>query len=237
MIHTHISETPEATAHEILRALLADMATKSAPYAVAFSGGNTPALLFDLWAKHYLHLTPWEQLQIYLVDERCVEWTSPDSNYGNMKAHLLSKVPIPAENIHPIDGTVDPEVEAERYSLAISQQLPTNEGIPVFDAIILGMGDDGHTSSIFPRQEALLTDTRFYVGSSNPYSGQLRVAMTPVLMFTARNLIFHVTGSGKAPALKLLMKNPESGPAAYVAHHSTDAHFYIDQAAASQLEE
>lgn len=231
----HIAETPEATAHELIRSLLADMATSDAPYSVAFSGGNTPALLFDLWAQHYPRLTPWDRLRIFFVDERCVDWSSPESNYGNMKLHLLHKVPVPAENVFPIDGIRPPAEVAAFYSDLMGRELPLENGKPTFDAVILGMGDDGHTSSIFPGQEQLLEEERYFVESRNPYSGQLRVAMTPVLMWAAKRLIFHVTGANKAPVLARLMEDPLSGPAARIAHRSEKAEFFVDAAAAAEL--
>lgn len=232
-----VSETPEATAHALIRSLLSDMAMHENPYCVAFSGGNTPALLFDIWAGHYLHVTPWDRLMVFFVDERCVAPDSPESNAGNMRKHLLNKVPIPSDHVFAIDGLLPPDEAALAYGKVVTEEVPREEGRPIFDTVILGMGDDGHTSSIFPGQENLLAEQRFFVESRHPMSGQLRVAMTPVLMWAAKRLVFHVTGAGKATVLKKLTQSEAAGPAAYVAHHARMPEFFVDKAAATLIEE
>ncbi len=96
---------------------------------VAFSGGNTPIEMFKLWAEEYADKTDWDRLLIYWVDERCVPASSEESNYGNMKRNLLEKVPIDINNVFPIDGTNDPEVEASRYEHLMKSCLGWNEEV------------------------------------------------------------------------------------------------------------
>ena len=110
----------------------------------------------------------------------------PDSNYGLMNLLLLSKVPIPAENIHRIHGENDPKREAIRYSQLVKDRVPNKKGCPEFDVVILGAGEDGHTSSIFPGQEALLTTGQIYVPSIHPQNGLKRVALTGIPILNAR---------------------------------------------------
>lgn len=113
-------------------------------------------------------------MKIYWVDERCVPPEDSDSNYGMMRNLLLGIAPIPYENVFRIRGEAKPVKEAVRYSELVKQQLPYRLGWPEFDIVLLGAGDDGHTSSIFPGQENLLTSTSSYVVSIHPCNGQKR---------------------------------------------------------------
>ena len=151
-------------------------------FNIAVSGGNTPALMFDLWANEYMDITPWNRMHIYWVDERCVPPADSDSNYGMMRNLLLGLAPIPYENVFRIRGEAKPLKEAVRYSELVKKQVPFKQGWPEFDIILLGAGDDGHTSSIFPGQEDLLTSNNIYVLSTHPRNGQKRIAMTDSLI-------------------------------------------------------
>ena len=137
-------------------------------FNIAVSGGSTPALMFDLWANEYADITPWKRMKLYWVDERCVPPEDSDSNYGMMRSLLLGIVPIPYENVFRIRGEVKPAKEAVRYSELVSQQVPKKNGWPEFDIVLLGAGDDGHTSSIFPGQEALLSSDLSLIHISEP---------------------------------------------------------------------
>ena len=126
-------------------------------FNIAVSGGNTPALMFDLWANEYLDITPWNRMKIYWVDERCVPPEDSDSNYGMMRSLLVGVVPIPYENVFRIKGEERPEKEAVRYSRMVENNVAMKDGWPVFDVVLLGAGGDGHTSSFFTGQESLLS--------------------------------------------------------------------------------
>ena len=147
-------------------------------FNIAVSGGSTPALMFDLWANEYADITPWKRMKLYWVDERCVPPEDSDSNYGMMRSLLLGIVPIPYENVYRIRGEEKPAKEAARYSELVSRQVPKKNGWPEFDIVLLGAGDDGHTSSIFPGQEALLSSDQIYETSSHPRNGQKRISFT-----------------------------------------------------------
>lgn len=101
-------------------------------------------------------------------------------------------------------------------------------GFPTFDIVLLGAGDDGHTSSIFPGQEYLLSSFHPYEKSINPYNGQPRIAMTGCLLFSARKLIFLITGKNKTEVVYDILKSGDTGPAAYVAHHAADVDIFTD---------
>lgn len=166
-------------------------------FNIAVSGGNTPVLMFDLWANEYMEITPWDRMRIYWVDERCVPPDDSDSNYGMMRNLLLGITPILYENVFRIRGEAKPAKEAVRYSELVRQQVPFKRGWPEFDIILLGAGDDGHTSSIFPGQEDLLTSNSIYVVSAHPRNGQKRIAMTGYPIQNARYVIFLITGKIK----------------------------------------
>lgn len=203
------------------------------PLNIALSGGSTPALMFDLWASEYAGLTPWDRLKWFWVDERCVPPRHPDSNYGMTMTHLLSKVPVDSSRIFRIKGEDNPETEARRYSDLVGEQLGREDGFPAFDIVLLGAGDDGHTSSVFPGQEHLLTTASPYAVSVHPTSGQRRVALTGQPIIRAAHCLFLMTGSSKAPVLRGLRASADSGPAAYVAHHARhDLQIFADTEAA-----
>lgn len=205
-------------------------------FHLALSGGNTPALMFDLWAAEYADITAWNRLRLYWVDERCVSPDDPDSNYGMTQNLLLSAVPIPYENVFRIRGEAKPDKEAERYSDLVSRQLPLHEGYPQFDIVLLGAGDDGHTSSIFPGQEELLTAPSLYAVGQHPATGQQRIALTGIPICHAAHVIFLITGKSKAPVVADMCRSADAGPAAYIAHHARHVELFIDKAAAASLE-
>ena len=204
-------------------------------FNIAVSGGNTPALMFDLWANEYLDITPWNRMKIYWVDERCVPPEDSDSNYGMMRNLLLGIAPIPYENVFRIRGVAKPVKEAVRYSELVKQQLPYRLGWPEFDIVLLGAGDDGHTSSIFPGQENLLTTASSYVVSIHPCNGQKRIAMTGYPILNARHVIFLITGKNKADVVEEICNSGDTGPAAYIAHHAQNVELFIDKGAASYI--
>lgn len=202
---------------------------------IALSGGSTPALMFDLWASEYKENTPWERIRLYWVDERCVPPTHPESNYGMTRDRLLEKVPLSPEYIFRIHGEAVPEEEAQRYSAQVAEHLPHSDGWVIFDAVLLGAGDDGHTSSIFPGQEELLTIDKTYAIGIHPSSGQKRIALTGAPMLHARRVFFLITGSNKASVVRTMKESGESGPAAYIAHRARNVELFLDAEAAAEI--
>lgn len=232
---SYIYPTATETAHALIKCLIGMM--KQEPQKVfyfAFSGGTTPSLMFDIWANEYRKETPWGRMRIYWVDERCVPPEDSESNYGTMRRLLLDEVGIPEEHIFPIYGSRIPEAEAKRYSTQIGRTVPLRRGFPSFDVVLLGAGDDGHTSSIFPGQEYLLSSFYPYEVSINPYNGQQRIAMTGCLLFSAKKLIFFITGKGKQDVVRDILNSGDTGPAAYVAHHAIDVDVFTDAPAAGK---
>lgn len=200
-------------------------------FHIAFSGGNSPLLVFDLWAEEFKNTTPWSRMRIYWVDERCVPAGDSESNYGNMRRVLFSKVDVPQENIYPINGSGTPSDEADVYSRIVRFNVPLSKGFPAFDIILLGVGEDGHTASIFPGQEHLLSSLSAYEVSVNPYTGQQRIGMTGSTLLNAKRLIFFVTGKGKAQVVHDVLNSGDTCPAAYVAHHAWVVDMFMDEQA------
>ena len=144
-------------------------------------------------------------------------------------------VPIDYENVFRIRGEDRPDKEAVRYSKVVESQVPMQDGWPVFDVILLGAGGDGHTSSIFPGQEKLLSSDRIYEVSYNPNNGQKRIAMTGCPIINARRVIFLITGRNKAEVVEEICTSGDTGPAAYIAHHAKNVELFLDDYAAANI--
>jgi len=227
-IYTTAVDTARALIERLIRLMNED---ENKIYHFAFSGGSTPSLMFDLWANEYKESTPWERMRVFWVDERCVPCDDSESNCGTMRRLLLDHVPISKESIFPIDGTNIPAEEAKRYSNVVCGKVPLWRNRPFFDAVMLGAGEDGHTSSIFPGQEHLLASTEPYEASRNPYNGQWRIAMTGNALFNAKKLIFLITGKSKMNVVHDITVSGDMGPAAYVAHHAWNVELFLDDLA------
>jgi 6-phosphogluconolactonase len=222
-------------AHD-LSVLLADLSNREGVSMdgyvnIALSGGSSPLVLFRLWRSDYSKLINWKRLRCFWVDERMVPADSEESNYGNAKRELLDHVPLAHDSVYRIDGEQDPEEESLRYSNVVTSLLPLSNGFPVFDLVLLGIGDDGHTSSIFPGQSHLLNNERAYAASVNPYSGQSRIAMTGRTILSASRIAFYLKGAEKASVLEKVneSKGSERYPAAYIIERATDAQVFFDK--------
>ncbi|MGL5793893.1 MAG: 6-phosphogluconolactonase [Waterburya sp.] len=168
-------------------------------FTIALSGGSTPKPIYEALATQSL---PWEKIHIFWGDERYVPKTHSDSNQLMARQAWLDKVSIPDSNIHPLNTTAgDPIQDAQLHEAELQQFFQTQPGeIPVFDLILLGMGDDGHTASLFPHTEALtVRDRLITVGNKD---GQPRLTFTVPLINHARCVMFVVAGASKRPALK-----------------------------------
>lgn len=175
-------------------------------YSIALSGGSTPAALFDAMvgleqanALAGLPQLPWRKVHFFWGDERCVPPEHPDSNYWMTKEHLLEPLGIPENHIHRVMGENEPGYEAGRYAAHLSALLPLVDGYPSFDLVVLGLGNDGHTASIFPGNEALFETHQLCEAVVHPLTGQARVTLTGSLINRASMVVFLVTGAGKAP--------------------------------------
>ena len=205
---------------------------------VALSGGSTPRLFFEQLAQNGKDVS-WQKVHFYWGDERCVPPTNPDSNFGLTKKYLLDKIDISDQNLHRIYGEKDPTAEAERYSLHLLESIAKQENnYPVFDWIILGLGEDGHTASIFPGQEKIIRSTKICAVAEHPQTSQKRITMTLPAINQADRITFLVNGTKKAEIVAkiLLDKNSKNiYPAAMIQSHKKAVEWYLDKNAASLL--
>ncbi len=241
----HVSPTPEATARAGAQ-LFSDAVVKAANARgiarVAVSGGTTPKSMFALLAdpaEPFLKTVPWDRLELYWVDERCVPPDNIESNYRMTKEALLSKVPLPAERVHRMEGELEPEVAAARYESTIRNTFKL-EGAetPTFDLVLLGMGDDGHTASLFPHTEALNEMSHIVVPNHVLQKNTWRITLTWPVITQGREVAFLIEGAGKAEALHAVFLGPylpETYPSQIIRPASGQLTLLLDQAAAAKL--
>ena len=228
-------KTVKALAKEIFRL------TKSSvqdSIHILLSGGNTPALLFQKLSSKYAAEIDWERIHFWWGDERCVLPDNQQSNFKSANDLLLSLVAIPAKNIHRIKGEEIPEVEANRYADEIKINLNFRGDSPVFDLVILGLGDDGHTASIFPDELELFEDERICAVTRHPLSGQARITITGKVLNNASRVFFLVTGENKAQRIAEIMNDDEAAkllPAYYISPKNGELIWFIDEAAAAKI--
>lgn len=181
---------------------------------VALSGGSTPRMMGELLAAlPYRERVPWERLDVFWSDERWVPESSPQSNAGEAKRTFLDRVPIRAERVHPFPTLgLDPDAAAVAYAETIRDVLGRRgdrKDVPHFDLILLGMGDDGHTASLFPGTAALAERTALVVANAVPKLGETRLTLTLSLLNAGRAVAFLVGGAGKADTLAAVLEGPE----------------------------
>jgi len=219
-------------------AYFADLIAGDGPFHVALSGGSTPKIVFDVLAATYGDTINWNNIHFYWGDERCVPPTDAQSNYKMTVDHLFSKIEMPEANIHRILGEAEPSREAMRYANLLEINLDRVDGVPQFDLVLLGMGDDGHTASIFPHEIALWNADDHCVVATHPDSGQRRVSINGTVINTAKQVAFLVTGAGKAEKVDEIL-NQKDGfgqyPAALVQPQSNNLTWFLDADAAKLL--
>lgn len=226
------------TVAEEFSAYFAKQVEGKAKFHVALSGGSTPKIVFDVLAANYAEKIDWTKVHFYWGDERCVPPTDDESNYKMTVEHLFSKIQVPHENINRILGEDDPGREAMRYANLLEIDLDRVEGIPQFDLVILGMGDDGHTASIFPHQIELWHSDDHCVVATHPNSGQKRVSINGKVINTAKEVAFLVTGASKADKVEAVIEKTEGSeayPASMVNPESGNLVWFLDVEAAVRL--
>jgi 6-phosphogluconolactonase len=206
---------------------------------IALSGGNTPQTMFSIIAAEYAKALDWKRLHFFWVDERCVPFTSNESNFGVADRLLFSKTDIPHENLHPIHGEEDAICEVVRYTGEILSFVPCVGKYPVFDLIILGMGNDGHTASIFPGQLDLFETPSICSASFHPETGQKRITLTGKVINNAQDIVFLVTGDAKAQQIKSIFDDSPDAfdyPAKKIHPVNGRLSWYFDKEAAVFIE-
>ena len=234
----HISDTPGQVARDFADFFEAWLSKQEGSVNIALSGGSTPAVLFKLWAEDYKGKIDWEKVHFYWGDERCVPPSDEESNYKMANDLFLSRVGVPLSNIHRFRGEDDPQAEVGRYAAEITDNLQHVDGLPAFDLIMLGMGSDGHTASIFPHQIELLEATSVCALAQHPESGQFRGTLTGNVLNNARLVAFLVTGASKTDKVDAIINDKEEAknyPAAHIGPKHGALHWFVDEKAAEGL--
>ncbi|MDD4920935.1 MAG: 6-phosphogluconolactonase [Bacteroidales bacterium] len=202
-------------------------------FTVALSGGTTPKQLFQYIALHGQQSIDWKRMLFFWSDERCVLPDSTDSNYRMARLCFLDKLDIPEKHIFRIHGEAAPAQESQRYSRILSEKILSQNGLPRFDLILLGLGEDGHTASIFPGNIQLFQSDRLCEVVKHPQTGQLRITLTGPVINNAAEVAFLVTGSGKAEIVsKVLNKGKTDDPASLVCPNDGRLTWLLDKDAA-----
>jgi 6-phosphogluconolactonase len=206
-------------------------------FAVALSGGRTPIDCYQQLAA-YPHPLPWDKTHIFFADERFVPYDDKASNYRMINEHLLSRIHIPKKNIHPIMIEEVPLKEsAKKYEADMRTFFKIEDNdTPVFDLIMLGIGVDGHTASLFPNTAALQETKRLAIPVIADASPSERISLSLGVINNAKNICFLVTGEDKAPILKKVIEDKDNQlPAAQVKPTQGTLLFLLDQTVASFL--
>jgi 6-phosphogluconolactonase len=223
-------------AAEEWRACAARAIAASGRFTVALSGGATPRALYALLADGsapYRAALPWATTHVFWGDERAVPPDHPDSNYGMAREALLARVPLPPENVHRMRGEDPPEAAARSYEDELRAFFG---GAPRLDLVLLGIGPDGHTASLFPGSPTLDERTRIVAAPYVPALGASRITLTLPAIEAAARLVFLVSGEGKAAALARVLSGdagPGAPPAARVSSADGRPVLWIVDAAAA----
>ncbi len=228
-----------SAAEEVVR-LANDAVSSRGRFTVALSGGSTPKSLFNLLATNAKSTLPWDRMFFFWSDERHVPPTDPDSNYRMASEAMLGKVPVPPANVFGMEGeNPDAAAAAEAYEKTLRKFFQVQAGeVPKFDLILLGMGPDGHTASLFPGTAGLQEKSRLVIANWVEKLKTHRLSFTLPLINAARNVAFLVSGTDKSSALKAVLEGNDSGeqyPAKLVQPKEGKLVWFLDRAAASGL--
>lgn len=243
MSHIEIFPDPSALARaaaERFVGLAAEAITARGQFSVGLSGGSTPRRLFALLATaEYARRVDWSNMHVFWGDERCVPPDHPDSNYGMAHELLLEHVPLPAENIHRMHGESEPEQAAAEYEQILRMYFAAeNPAQPHFDVLLQGLGEDGHTASLFPGTRALYERARWVLENYVPKLDMWRITLTTTAINAAAHVIFLVEGQHKTETLRAVIRGPhqpEKYPAQFIQPIHGELTWMVDEAAAVGL--
>jgi 6-phosphogluconolactonase len=207
-------------------------------FLVALNGGSTPTRLFYLLAADFRELVDWSHVHVYWGDERCVPPDDPGSSYGQAYELLLRHVSIPQANVHRIQGERGPADAANTYIRLLNEVAASPLRWPRFDLVYLGMGEDGHTASLFPGSPVHVTEPVIPVTAHYQDRPAARVTLTPPVFNSARTVVFMATGEQKANTLAEVLSdryNPEQYPAQRIQPENGSLIWLVDEAATKNL--
>ncbi len=229
----------EAAAEEVIHSAQ-EAVEQRGRFTIALSGGSTPKSLFNLLATNAKTVLPWDRMFFFWGDERHVPPTDPDSNYRMADETMLSKIPVAAGNVFRVPAeNPDAAAAAEAYEQTLRKFFQLKPGeLPVFDLILLGMGPDGHTASLFPNTAGLQEKSRLVIANWVEKLKTSRLSLTLPVLNAARCVTFLVSGTDKATVLKTVLEEDVPGeqyPSKLVRPTNGKLIWLIDRAAASEL--
>ena len=216
---------------------LAVVSNKDKYFNIALSGGSTPKQIFRILSSEYKDTIDWKKVRLFWGDERCVSPENSESNYGVAKQLLIDNISLPEQNVFRIKGEEEPFGESIRYADIIKKNLKLENSLPAFDLTMLGVGEDGHTASIFPNQLHLLNSVRICETALHPETKQNRITITGKVINNSKRIFILVNGKNKAEIIKRIMENKNSGtlPAQNIEAKNGTLNWYLDQNAAQLL--
>jgi 6-phosphogluconolactonase len=220
-------------AADLIAAEAADAIAQHGRFAIALSGGNTPKPVYERLAG--MRSIDWARVHVLFGDERCVPPDDPRSNYHMAKAALIDHVPIPAENVHRMHGEDHPDAAADAYERVMRSVLGADGRL---DLVLLGLGDNGHTASLFPGLAVVTETKRWVMAAYVEVVGMWRLTMTPPPINAARQVTFVAAGADKAEILHRVLEGPRDPvvlPAQVIRPSERPALWLIDAAAAARL--
>jgi 6-phosphogluconolactonase len=232
-VYLDLTALSRAAVEEILR-LVTESVVARGRCAIALAGGHTPERMYALWAGAYSAPTPWDKVHLFWGDERFVPENHQLSNYHMACETLISRVPIPSANVHPVPTNFSqPQQAADVYETELRRFF--GAAPPAFDVQLLGLGGEGHTASLFPGSPALEEKQRWVAAVHVPAEPPDRLTLTPVVLNCGRNTFFLVAGENKRGILAALRSEPDSKTSEYPAariRSSGRVLWFLDQAAA-----
>ncbi len=237
-----VFETPESLSNAVAE-LIVQIAAKSVAergrFVISLSGGKTPERLFKILAEPpYCTKILWANTFIFWGDERCVPYNDERNNAHQARLLLIDKIPILSANIFPVPVNIEPAAAARQYEASIKSIFGNQP--PRFDLVLLGLGEDGHTASLFPDTEVLQETTAWVKQVYVPAQKMYRITMTAPLLNFARNILFMVTGNSKAEILKSVVEETHGAhkyPAQLIKPTDGNLWWYADKSAAANLTE
>jgi 6-phosphogluconolactonase len=225
------------SAAELVSRLSIEADRKYGLCTIGLSGGSTPCRLYRNLAKSAFRIRmPWSRIHLFWGDERCVPPDHPDSNYHLVKETLLNGAPVPEVNIHRVRAEESQETAADQYEQEMRDFFEPSPGrFPHLDIQLLGMGDDGHTASLFPNGLELYEKDRIVIGTQKP-GGWRRISTTIPVLNASRNVVWMVTGEAKADMLQRALGPADMGVPASMVKPEGNSYWLVDAAAAARLD-
>ncbi len=238
MSNVRVFSDPDSLAEKIALRLKveADLAFKeNRIYSIVLSGGESAAKIYQIFSSPgFVEKIPWRSIHLFWADERCVPSESKECNFHIACQAFLNSISIPSKNIHRIKAEINPSKESTRYDMEIREHLALKKnGDFYFDWVLLGLGEDGHTASLFPNQENLFKTTNLCILTNNPKTGQKRITLTPAAIKKSSCITYHVVGQHKSKIVASLFSEFSQSlkyPASYI-----PGEWYLDKDAASNL--